>query len=358
MSGILNKKTRLIDLVVTELGRKAIAKERFNLQFASFTDKDCFYSATDLNLSGAKNATNEDRIYLEANTKSDIDQIVLTTDDSGLLFINSQNLTSGTSVIGNKIFEENPEKKSLSQFITGTVFNSASNQIIKTSIKNFEKNRFLGTKTDFNEGNDFVVSTVDNKNFFNMTNSSPFLLGVTNKITTTDNADPLLFDNKLAHFKNFQYLPPVNTDGSSYGQWQDLRSTTRTTFKDIKNSLRIQNLGYDYLQQNDTVINEIGYENLQALNRKPLASLGTNISKERIEAYFEKSSTLSNVITQIYEKDATTGKLNKLEIVDAGEFIDDEDSENKIKRVFYVGKVVRDNNGFATFLNVFTVIWD
>ena len=61
-----------------------------------------------------------------------------------------------------------------------------------------------------------------------------------------------------------------------------------------------------------------------------------------------------------YEKDNTSGgnSLNKLEIVDVGEFIDDADKQRKRKRVFHVGKVFEDSNKTATFINLFTIIWD
>ena len=68
-------------------------------------------------------------------------------------------------------------------------------------------------------------------------------------------------------------------------------------------------------------------------------------------------------MTQVYEKsdsNSTNGdnSLNKLEIVDVGEFIDETEPLRKRKRVFYIGKVFEDSNKTATFINLFTVIWD
>lgn len=355
MAGILNKKTRFIDLVVTDLGKKAAAKGKFSPVFASFTDKDCFYDKTETN---AKNVADESKIYLETISKSDIDRILYDTDDSGMLFINSQMITSGTSVIGNKIFATNPEKESLSTFLTGSVFSEIANKIISGSTQNFKKNKLISSFSDFEQANNFKINVTNQKKHFVLTNSSPFLRGPTNKVTHLDNADPLMFDNKLAHFRNFQYLPPTNTDNSAYGRYKDLRSTTRKTYEDIKKDLRISSLDYDYLTQNNTVSNEIGNENLLALNREKLTDVNTQIAKEKIELFFNETSTLSNVLTQIYEKDTIDGKLKKLDIVDAGEFLDESDSERLVKRVFYVGKVYNDSNNYATFLNLFTLIWD
>ena len=44
MSGILNKKHQLIDLVVTEEGKRQMSMGMFRPTFASFTDKHTFYS--------------------------------------------------------------------------------------------------------------------------------------------------------------------------------------------------------------------------------------------------------------------------------------------------------------------------
>tara|TARA_B100000287_G_C20345873_1_gene667728 strand:- start:236 stop:739 length:504 start_codon:yes stop_codon:yes gene_type:complete len=167
-----------------------------------------------------------------------------------------------------------------------------------------------------------------------------------------------MFDKKLAHLRNFAYLPPENTDGSAYGVYQDLRNTSKLTYQSIKDDLNITSLNYDYLMQDNTVVNEVGESKIKALNRKPLTDISRQLAKEKIEVYFSKTSRESNILTQIYEKDSESNSLNKLEIVDVGEFIDESDALRKRKRVFYVGKVFEDNNKTATFINLFTIIWD
>ena len=138
-----------------------------------------------------------------------------------------------------------------------------------------------------------------------------------------------------------------------------MRNTSKLSYEDIKDDLNISSLNYDYLEQENTVVNETGIGNkIKALNRKPLSDINKKLAKEKIEVYFEKTSIDSNIITQIYEKDNLQNSINKLEIVDVGEFIDNTDPLRKRKRVFYVGKVFEDLNKTATFINLFTVIWD
>ena len=116
-----------------------------------------------------------------------------------------------------------------------------------------------------------------------------------------------MFDNKLAHNRNFQFLPPQNENGSAYGAYEDLRSTTRETFADIKNHLGITIMKpYEPLEQTDTA----------------------------------------------------KGTVTKLDIVDAGEFYDEDDEEKPTKHVFYAGKIMFDTMNIPSFVNFFTIIFD
>ena len=363
MSGILNKKQRLIDLVVTKVGREKISKGKFVPFFASFSDKFVNYEEN----TTAKDLSDYSKICFETSTCFEIDNIVFENDDSGRLFINETTFTSGSSVIGNKIFTHDSDnlnltgseyRESLTSILTGSVFNTSANEIVSSSFKNFKNNLLVSTNIGYDNVNEFKMDLIDDKDYFVITNSSPFRTGPFGKTISLESADPLMFDNKLAHLRNFAYLPPRNTDGTPYGTYQDLRNTTKQSYKDILDDLNITSLNYTFLMQDNTVVHEVGQEKIRALNRQPLSDINRNLAKEKIEAYFSKSSRESNIITQIYEKNSTNNSLNKLEIVDVGEFIDENESSRKRKRVFYVGKVFEDANKTATFINLFTIIWD
>ena len=367
MSGILNKKTRFIDLIVTKKGREKIAKNNFKITFASLTDKHLSYSnpnhkypkggvfSEDTHLTASDHA----KLMFETNRFLPSDVIVNEADDSGnVLSTNAILLTSSiVETVNGEITVKSKDKKDIT-FLTSSAFATTADLFVQNSMLSFKNNMFVKTLSDFENENDFVINVIDNKDTFVMTNSSPFLLGPENKIINVDNADPLMFDSKLSHFKNFKYLPPVNTDGTNYGIYQDLRNTQKETFKDIKDNLRIDNLKYKYLEQVNTVTDDIGIQNVSALNRAPLKDLKSKLSKERIEIYISKTSNQNNLLSQFYEKNTDTSQFKKLDVVDAGEYLDEDDNLSPYKRVFFVGKVYLDSKNIPTFINLFTLIWD
>ena len=81
MSGILDAKTRIIDSVVTDIGRAQISSGRLRAEFASFTDSTAYYEEDVA--SGSSDATR--RIYFEQEGNRRQDFITFETDDSGNL---------------------------------------------------------------------------------------------------------------------------------------------------------------------------------------------------------------------------------------------------------------------------------
>ena len=254
MSGILNKKQRLIDLVVTKHGRSKIASGKFNPSFASFSDKHTNYFEAGMK---SQNFADYSKVSIETETSLNSDIIVFENDDSGRIFINTAT-DEGLTVIGNKIFVKDPNdlnltgsqyRESLTSALTGSVFDAAANKILSSSFKNLKSNVLVASNVLLGESNEFKMAVTDNKNYFAITNSSPFRTGPYGKTTTLEASDPLMFDSKLSHLRNFLYLPPINTDGSSYGTYQDLRNTSKLSYEDIKDDLNISSLNYDYLEQ-------------------------------------------------------------------------------------------------------------
>lgn len=359
MSGILDKKKRFIDFVVTSHGKKKISENDFRAAFVSLTDKDASYGSK---FKSSKELSDIRNFQIETCNKSVNDVIVYEFDDSGKLFLND---ISGSSIVGNKIFTkekivENDKTKIINRISTGNLF--ASNNIVSAeSIKRFKSNKFIRTsETLESESNNFIVTP--KKHTFVMTNSVPFLKGPNTDAINIDNAEPLMFDDKLAHFSNFKYLPPVNIDGDVIGDYEDLRGTSKQTFNDIKDGLRIKRIDDDYYSQNNTDIDEVYIpdidKKIKVLNRKPLLDVDTKISKEKVSINFEDTSLSNNILLQIYEKNLNENELIKLDIVDAGQFTDVNDKIRNRKHVYYVGKVFKDSGQNNTFVNLFTIIWD
>ena len=134
---------------------------------------------------------------------------------------------------------------------------------------------------------------------------------------------PSIFsDRRFADFPNFKYLPPINvpfpgsTESTALGKYPKLNEKDIVTIDELLKSLK---------------------------------------GKPGIDFEFTESSRTNNIIVQFFEQD--TSGVQKLSVVDFGEFIDD-DPTSPGKRVFYVGKIMRDGFGAETFLCIFTVVLD
>ena len=99
MAGILDNKSRIMDVIVTKQGRRQLASGKMRIQFASFTDANTFYRA-DI-VSGSADAT--ERIYFEA-ASSISDAVTFETDDTGALV--GMDFGSDVSVVGDQVFEK------------------------------------------------------------------------------------------------------------------------------------------------------------------------------------------------------------------------------------------------------------
>jgi len=306
MSGILDKKTRILDTIVTFSGRQQIAAGKLKIEYASFTDVHTFYEA-DM-VSGSADANN--RIYFEAANLPQ-DQITFESDDSGFMLpfrggqVNSlgDKVLSGSS--GNKIVAA----------VTGTAdFNSSVTTLLSASIQNFEKNDVIGSIDYFLEHNKFELN--NNDLTFTVTDNFPFEPGSMIK-TKIENVESLIEDKRLANSANFLFLPPVNKGTRNpLGTYKRIGQKPYTSYEELMREL-------------------------------------ANREKETIT--FPKTSLANNVMCQFFEVAQTTFK--KLDVIEYGEFTTG-DEHYPEKHVFFVGKVFPDAKGSYTFVNLFTLIFE
>tara|TARA_R100000664_G_scaffold34165_1_gene54552 strand:- start:12480 stop:13535 length:1056 start_codon:yes stop_codon:yes gene_type:complete len=351
MAGILDKKVKLIDLVVTEEGRRQMAQGGFTPSFASFTDRNTFY---DKNHTSAQESTGS--LFFQTPSYLPDDQIVFETDDSGRIV--GGTLSEEFTVVGDQLFAKDPAVTNVKSFTaaSGSQYSSTIKLFRSKAINAFKRNKIVRTVSGLQDQYDKFELSADNHTF-TISNSVPFPRGPLTAHINLDNAETFMFDCKLAHNSNFQYLPPVNQDGSFYGRYQDFRSTTKSTFEDIKRYLGVSVLErFDSLQVDNTVFNYDG--DVQIKNRAPNLPVDTIISREYASVYFKKTSEQNNVILQVFEEDDESGTVTKLDVVDAGVFHDEIDPDRIEKHVFYVGKIFFDSFNTPTFVNMFTIIFD
>ena len=347
MAGILDKKTRFIDLIVTQEGKRQIAAGKLRAEYASVTDMHAFYKK------GYTYSEVTDRIYFEPMERPE-HAIVMEKDDSGKLFMFDHSPTG--SIVGDAIFEKESQVETdlhKLKIATGSQFASLSSAIEKTFLKHFQKNYFVSSVDNIGD-KDFALSS-NNLNF-TITNTIPFEDGPNPEVINVNNAEPFMLDSKLAHLPNFQFLPPINTDGSEYGSYTDIRNTTKETWPDITSRLGIKafsEFNIDEKDEIDTKNNTKGDISFSKIfENRPL-----RVIKEFKTITFQKTSKENNLLIQMFQKNKNL--LQKLDIIDAGTFIDDNDPNDYFeKQVYYVGKIYLDDYNTPTFINLFTIVFD
>jgi len=310
MAGILDGKQRVMDTIVTIEGRRQIAEGDLRIRYATFTDRHTFYQA-----SGSDGVAEDasDRPYFEA-TNMIQDQIIFETDDNArMLSYRGMEISANA----NSIFKY--KSGSYMEPVTGSAVLGVADEILSDSTNSFANQYIISTTEAFSETQGFELSTNDIT--FRLTDSVPFSK---NSITEAivDDIESLFQDARLSHLPNFRYLPPVNKsavgrqEGTQLGDYEKINQSEMLSLQDLMVWLK---------------------------------------NKESHTITFPETSRQNNLVGQIIE--ATHAGLDKLSIIDFGEF-PDQDPLSPGKRVFFVGKIFIDNNYSHTFVNMFTIIFD
>ena len=332
MAGILDPKTRFVDFIFTEEGKRQASQSELNIAFASFTDRHTYYELSGTNEPDvAEDASG--RIYFEASSRFQ-DRIVVETDNRGqIVRFRSKDfdVDEDTVITGSYTRSANLNDASASTIVlTGSSVSQNADNIVASIADNFSDLRIISSQDNFSNRKGFELSHDDY--VFSITDDRPFnyldASGEPNSALTSDRAnidtiEKIYEDQKFKHLPNYTFLPPVN-------------SPARGT--NVRASMG------DYL----------------SFNQEPILSLNSLeerlSNKEVVEITFPRTSRDNNLIAQVFEFNERT--MKKLAIVDFGEF-QDEDPLSPGKRVFFLGKFVNEpNKGIATFINIFTVVFD
>jgi hypothetical protein len=353
MAGILDKKKRFIDLVVTQEGKRQIASGKLKVEYASATDMHSYYDKSEKYEDVTKN------IYFEVMERPE-NSIVLETDDSGKLV--QFDISPTGSIVGDKIFEkENIDSGNIHKLkiATGSQFASLNNSLSNVFINNFKKNYFVSSKESVNFENKFSLSKNNKK--FTISNLYPFGNSCKKQIVNVNDAEPFFLDKKLSHLPNFNFLPPVNEDGTSYGEYEDFRSTKYQNWESIVKELG--NLAFADTTPHES-LNAIGFDAKSKIYQSQTGEFeyrGNKTDRSFKKEYeifdFKDTSENNNLLIQIYENYQNSFK--KLDIIDGGTFYVPNDANKNIeKRIFYVGKIYFDSFNTPTFVNLFTIIFE
>ena len=317
MAGILNNKERVIDFIITKEGKRQATSGQMKIEYASFTDLHTFYE-----LSGsAKNPDlaidASDRIFFEAGDR--YQDVIVPELEAGFSLrpfrssdfqFDGKTIASGTFKVG---FIDR------ANVLTGSKIRQVSEKSLAGITQNFNDMRVLATEDPFSDTTGFELSQSTGSFYF--WDDMPMGRSNNGKISL-EAAESLFADRRFSHFSNFKYLPPVNLPSNGYpegkllGNYPKLNETVPMFWKELNDSLS---------------------------------------KKQSLEVEFSDTSRDNNLVGQIFE--FAPGGIEKLSIIDFGEFGDD-DPYSPGKRVYFVGKLYRDSNGSETFMNIFTVVFD
>lgn len=348
MSGILDNKSRVIDAMLTFEGRRQMAEGNFTIKFATFSDAAVSYNVD--NSTGHADPTT--RIYLEA-WNAPYDQITFEADDSGnIVPFRQHNSVDGTLTPSGSLenisrwvtFKDGKLKSNTKIYTTqynvtssftqeavqGADFASQLQGLLTSSIDNFNKLRILGTSdplfqdADFAIGpNEVQVRIPDNSMYRSMTFP-----------TNVNTVDSLFNDEKLRNVVNFKYLPPIKK--ASY----TIDKTDVVALKDAGLFLG------DYPP----------WGPVDPLTLSDIKKELTTYEETAKEFFFDPTSRDNDVVGQFFE--ISNDQAKKLDVIDYGKIDDVSGSPNaKSNHVFFVGKVVVDDNGTECFIHLFTILF-
>lgn len=322
MSGFLNPKERILDIQLTNEGKKQLSLGELKIQYASFSDAGVFYSNLDQYDSGSFETLNTKRLALEAKGRPQ-DTIIFEVDDSGKLKIPFSLGLSGSgesfTVVNGQI---NFASGGFLPKVSASLMSEYGRQILSTSFNNYKQLSILQTSDFKNENTEFKLST--NAIEFNITRNSPININKEIFESNINDAESMFVDKRLSNLPNFKFLPPIN-------------KKTSNTVTALGN---YPNFGSQQLISEESLTQEF-------------LKLQSRGSYQKIS--FSDSSDSTRIIGQLFE--INNKNISKLDVIDFGEQIFNDNGIQKNRHVYFAGKLFLDDNNTHTFINIFTLVF-
>ena len=171
MAGILDKKIKFIDLVVTREGRKQMSFGGFRPTYASFSDKEVDYDSL-----GKSSTETSEKLYFETPSAMSDDLIIFETDDAGHMLV-AEN-TEKFSIVNDDVYLLTASGGSSVDYlsVTGSQFSSTIDLIKDRTLESFQRNKMIKTLSGFDLDSK-VFETNINEHTFVISNSVPFPKG-------------------------------------------------------------------------------------------------------------------------------------------------------------------------------------
>jgi hypothetical protein len=307
MAGFLDSKQRMIDVLITNEGRRQLARGKMQIKFATFTDLDAFYEADVV--SGSSDATL--RPHIEAFSRSQ-DRITFESDSAG----NLSEFSGGDKgmLAGNVLITSGSK---FLNFPSSSIRREAQLDILTSSFDHFSAQMLLSTDDPLDDDMAFTLGA-ESIGFDVVDDTLSNRQGVS--IASLNDVESFFQDKRLSHIPNFKYMPPRNAstpeepEGSLLGDYPRFDQGNIMTFSDL------------------------------------MAELA---DREHRVVRFTETSRDGNIFGQFFE--IRDDIMKKLDVIDFGEHIDQ--ASGISQHVYFAGRIFVDNRGSHTFVNLFTLIF-
>jgi hypothetical protein len=291
--GILDPKSRVIDLLLTNEGKRQLVNGQMRVDYISYSDCSINYNDEEI-----------EKIILEANNLPQ-DQITPEADANELI---RKILTSNFKVINGNVYDLQ------SQPLSGSITSNFFDEITNSSLQNFNKLQIIKSQDSFydikNLSSNILSSSIritnDDINQNNEVNKP-------NNSLSVDLMDSIFLDIDASKSKNYLYLPPIDDNNEPL---------------------------YDYgFKKGANQILDDNKLNKRLSNKKKIDFKLNSSGKTHIQIFQSEENQISN--------------LKKLDIIKYGDLFD----AGVYKGVaYFVGRLLVDNSGNSTFYRIFTIL--
>ena len=322
MAGILDKKSRILDYVITENGRSQLNDNDIRYKYASLSDRSILYTKDhDLTLTNKSDISSSEFDYIPLEVLTKNNSTINPEFDLRKYFDNS-NININ---IPNTIQNGNTSDIHVDAYLT------------KYSLSSYLKNlKLLNTKNLLNSDKEFTFfndgTLFKSLNFHNNILKYSTIRSIDFK---KENARVIALDKRFAHKLNFQFLPPINILGENLYENEN--------FSNLEDLSEENNIGYMFPTYNSN-INAIDSD----LREEQILNIIRNLEKNKSihkKSYILESPTESDsLIFELHEiqetindtGDITKVELEKIHFVKIGDFYDK--TKGTTKKVYLIGK--------------------
>ena len=376
MSGILNKKQRLIDFNLTKNGYKQIENGDLRFVYASLTDKDIIYSKKQ----GEYNVSDIDAspFFFEVYSKySD-------TLNTEIDIKNISNFSLKTELNNSFINLVNNTNSNIESATLETVFNKISNDLL-SNLKNeciILSDSYISNIKDYISlflytiNNNEVNVLLEDEQILNYMKDGFFEITIPNNYPTIQNPVTnfnrysLLEDDRFINKLNYLFLPPSNINNAvisknnelsnMYNVFEDKRKSEKLLYKKLDNLILTNTNTTDILTQ---------IKNLELASLDKINDIQNTKKISKIEFKFENKEFETEFLISLLElkQQDQESVINKLLFINHGEIFDS--AQNKNKQVYSAGKLFKtkidlqnkttdyiDDEINYIFINLFTIV--